>query len=115
MALGGHSAPTDPGSSQHLSSSAQVSLHMICSIWSWNYRARGVGGWGKVSGIQLGRGKAGSPLVPDWPGSTKPRLTVAELLRGPRALASLPSVTKPVEGGLLVSPMGLSATFRQST
>lgn len=40
---------------------------------------------------------------------------MAELLRGPRALASLPSVTKPAMGGLLASPMGRSATFRQST
>lgn len=42
-------------------------------------------------------------------------LTVAELLRGPRALANLPSITKPAAGGLPASPMGLSATFRQST
>lgn len=66
----------DAGSSQHLSSSAQVSLHKICSIWSWN---------------------------------------VAELLRGPRALASLPRVTKPETGELPASPVGLSATFWQST
>lgn len=28
--------PTNAGSSQHLSLSAQESLHTICNIWSWN-------------------------------------------------------------------------------
>lgn len=63
----------------------------------------------------LRAGGAGDLLAPERPGRTKPRLTAAELLRGPRALASLPSVMKPVAGGLPASPMGLSATFLQST
>ena len=42
-------------------------------------------------------------------------LTEAELLRGPRALANLPSMTKLAAGRPPASPMGLSATFRQST
>ena len=45
----------------------------------------------------------------------KAKLTVAEPPRGPRALASLPSVTKPEAGGLPAALMGLSATFLQST
>lgn len=49
------------------------------------------------------------------PRETRPRLTVAELLLGPLALASLPSVMKPAVGGLPGSPIGRSATFRQST
>lgn len=91
---------TKAGSSQHLSLSAQESLHTICNIWSWNCEA------GERSG-PIGRAYP--------PHETRPRLTVAELLRGPLALASLPSVTKPAVGGLPESPMGRSATFRQST
>lgn len=57
---------------------------------------------------------AGPWRCPHQPRRTKARLTVAELLRGPLALASLPSMTKP-EVGELASPMGLSATFWQFT
>ena len=65
-----------------------------------------------------GAGSAGCRWVRGREGVRQPRvvwLTEAELLRGPRALASLPSVTKPVVGRLPASPVGFSATFRQST
>lgn len=101
-----HLPPTAAGSSQHLSSSAQGAWHMVCSVWSWNHEADEQGqpdmAWGSAS-----------PARPCPAGGAQ--LTTEELPWGPRDSASLPSKRKPVAGGLPASPMGLSATFRQST
>lgn len=97
--------PTNAGSSQHLSSSAQESLHTICSTWSWNTERKREGwGW---SGVAVTRG---------WEGPTSPLmvwLTRAGLLRGPGLWPTCPACEAGL-GQAAGLPMGLSATFRQS-